>query len=161
MLFIDTREKPAAIGKITAYLDVQGIKYARTKLYIGDYQYLENPTLVIDRKKSLDELAYNCGKDSKRFKAELERAAEAGVNIVFLVEQNRYKSTDKTIEVKDIEDLILWEPKYGLLRGEQIYRTLNGWRYKYPIRFIFCDRRSTGRKIIEILDEGLNNVKGQ
>ena len=161
MLLIDTREKPNAIGKIVAHFDEQGIKYDRTKLYIGDYQYLDNPTLVVDRKQSIAELAMNCGKDSKRFKDELIRAKEAGVTIVILVEQNRYEDRGKTKHVDSINDLILWEPEYGRLRGEEIYRILNGWTYKYPIRIEFCDKRSTGRRILEILDEGRGNGKGQ
>lgn len=161
MLLIDTREKPTAIGKITAYFDTQGIQYDRTKLYIGDYMYLDNPTLVIDRKQSIAEISANCTRDHKRFKAELERAKAAGVTIVFLIEQNRYQDRGKTKTVNSIEDLILWEPKYGVIRGEQIYRILSGWLYKYPIRIEFCDKRSTGRRIIEILDEGRTNGKGE
>ena len=160
MLFIDTREKPEAIRKITEYFDTHRVKYVRTKLYIGDYQYLENPQLVIDRKQNIAELATNCcTKDRVRFKKELERARDAGVTVVILVEQNRYKSIDKTIEVNKISDLILWESKYGTIRGEQVFRVLNGWLFKYPLRIEFCDKRSTGRRIKEILDEGLYDVK--
>lgn len=161
MLLIDTREKNSAIGKITAYFDTQGVQYDRTKLYIGDYMYLDNPTVVIDRKRTINELVSNCTGDSQRFKAELERAKAAGVNIIFLVEQNRYTDRGRVVSVKSISDLILWEPKYGRIRGEQVYRILAGWMYKYPIRIEFCDKRSTGRRIIELLDEGRNNGEGE
>lgn len=159
MLLIDTREKNVAIGKITAYMSTSGIQYDRTKLYIGDYQYLDNPKLVVDRKQSIAELAQNCTSDSKRFKAELERAKAAGVTIVILVEQNRYKDRDRIVSVNTISDLILWEPKYGVIRGEEIFRILSGWVKKYPIRIEFCDKEHTGERIIQILNEGRNGKK--
>ncbi|MBR6052016.1 MAG: ERCC4 domain-containing protein [Clostridia bacterium] len=154
MILIDTREKPHAIEKITAYFDEVGVQYDRTKLYIGDYQEYTRPGIVVDRKQSIDELAANCVSDRARFKRELERAAKVGATIVVLVEQNRYKARTGPVTVRTIEDLILWHGRYTTIIGEEIFRILSGWIRKYPLRVEFCTKGETGRRILEILGNG-------
>ena len=151
MILIDTREKPRAIEKITAYFDEVGVPYDRTKLYIGDYQEYTRPGIVVDRKQSIDELAANCVSDRARFKRELERAEAVGATIVVLVEQNRYKARTGPVTVRTIEDLILWHGRYTTIIGEEIFRILSGWIRKYPLRVEFCTKAETGRRILEIL----------
>lgn len=153
MLFIDTREKPRAIEKIVDYLQQHEIEYDRTKLYIGDYQLASNPLRVIDRKQNIAELAKNCTVDHKRFRAELERAAKIGAEIIVLVEQNSYSDRGNKIKVNSIEDLMLWSSPHTQIRGEQVYRVLASWCYKFPLRVEFCDKRSTGKRIMEILND--------
>ena len=155
LLLIDSREKPRAIGKILDYFVRSGIDYEITKLYIGDYMLYDNPRLVIDRKQNIAELAKNCTSDHERFRRELERTRKAGARLVVLVEQNRYKDRDEWVEVDSIEDLLRWSSPHTMVRGEKVFRVLSSWRAKYPISVVFCDKRSTGRKIEEILREGL------
>ena len=155
LLLIDSREKPRAIGKILDYFVRNEIDYEITKLYIGDYMLYENPRLVIDRKQNIAELAKNCTSDHERFRRELERTRKAGARLVVLVEQNRYKDRDEWVEVDSIEDLLRWSSPHTMVRGEKVFRVLSSWRAKYPISVVFCDKRSTGRKIEEILREGL------
>ena len=153
MILIDTREKEQAIRQIIEHFDKNGVDYDRTKLYVGDYQELTNPQLVIDRKHNIDELARNCSysKDYKRFLAELDRAARANIKIIFLVEQNKFKDRDRTVHVKSIEDLIMWQSKHWSIRGEQVFRNLSHLVFKYDIEVRFCNKRDTGKKILEIL----------
>ena len=81
----------------------------------------------------------------------MDKARKAGARLVILVEQNRYKDRDETVEVRSIEDLIRWSSPHTQVRGEKIYRVLASWSAKYPICVQFCDKRQTGRKILEIL----------
>ena len=83
---IDTREKAKAIKKIIKHFDEQGIKWISTKCYVGDYVSLENSRLTVDRKQNLTEVYGNVINDHVRFKAELVRAKELGIQIVILVE---------------------------------------------------------------------------
>ena len=153
LIIVDSREKPKAIGKILEYFDKQGIQYETSKLLFGDYMDYNRPGLVIDRKQNIAELAKNCTIEHIRFKAELERVKKAGAKLVILVEQNTYQDKKQLIKVESIIDLIRWSNKYSTIRGEKIYRTLSGWCYEYPIRVEFCNKRSTGRKILKILYE--------
>lgn len=154
MLLVDSREKPKAIKSILKYFESEGVKYSVTKLFIGDYMEYSNPSLIVDRKQNIAELAKNCTADHDRFKRELERAKSVGAELVVLVEQNRYKDRDNWIRVEAIEDLMLWESPHTTIRGEKVYRVLRSWMAKYPLRVEFCDKRQTGRRIYEIIYEG-------
>ena len=89
-VYVDSREKPQAIKQITAYFDRHGIAWEQKKLDTGDYMLEGQPSLIIDRKQSLSELANNLlSPDRARFYREIRRAlisAEmAGMNILGFV----------------------------------------------------------------------------
>lgn len=151
LLLIDTREKPKAIKNILEYIDAAGIEHISTKLLIGDYMDYNRPERVIDRKRNIAELAKNCTVDRDRFKRELERVKKTGATLIILVEQNRFKDRDRWIHVDNIKDLILWSSPHTKVKGERIYRILTSWIFKYPIQIEFCDKRSTGKRILEII----------
>ena len=148
---VDTREKPKAIQKILKQFDEAGIQHISTKLYVGDYMDYSRPQLVVDRKQSIAELAKNCTADHVRFRAELDRAKSVGAKLVILVEQDRYKDRDKWIHVEDISDLMLWSNPHTTIRGEKVFRVLSSWCSKYDIEVRFCDKRVTGKRILEII----------
>ena len=150
-IIVDTREKSGAIGGILEYFEKSGIEYERSKLLFGDYMDYNRPGLVIDRKQSIAELAKNCTTEADRFKREMDKARKAGATLVILVEQNRYKDRGEWIRVENIEDLLTWSSPNTQVRGEKIYRVLYSWRRYWPIKVVFCDKRQTGKKIIEIL----------
>lgn len=150
-IIVDTREKPRAIKRIIEQFDRYGIKHQSSKLLFGDYMDYNRPWLVIDRKQNIAELAKNCTTEHRRFREELEKAKTAGATLVILVEQNRYKDRGEWVPVRNITDLLRWSSPHTIVRGEQVYRVLAGWEYKYPIRVQFCDKRSTAKEIINIL----------
>lgn len=150
-MLVDSREKPKAIHSILKYFDSIGLVHETTKLFIGDYQDYNRPSIVVDRKQNIAELAKNCTSDHERFRRELQRAQRANATIVLLVEQNRYKDRDQWIHVGSIEDLMLWSSPHTTITGEKVYRVLRSWMAKYPLRVEFCDKRNTGRRIYEII----------
>ena len=150
-LLIDTREKPKAIETILKQFDEAGIPHERTKLLFGDYMDYNRPHIVVDRKQNIAELAKNCTIEAERFKKELERAQRANSRLVILVEQIRYKDREEWIRVNDISDLMLWSNPHSKIRGEKVFRVLSSWINKYNISVVFCDKRVTGRKILEII----------
>ena len=149
-LISDTREKKNQ--HVLDYFEAVGIKYEIAKLDYGDYMDVYRPGIVIDRKQNIAELAKNVvGKDRDRFVRELERAQAAGSKMVILVEQNRYKDRDKWIHVTEPADLMLWSSPHTKIRGERVFRSLSGLIHKYNISVVFCDKRTTGKKIMEII----------
>lgn len=151
LIIVDSREKPHAIGGILEYFDRNGINHTTSKLLFGDYMDYNKPALVIDRKQNIAELAKNCTVEHLRFRRELERAQITGATLVVLVEQNRYKDRDEWVSVCDVSDLMRWSSPHTQVRGEKVFRVLVSWMAKYPLRVQFCDKRSTGRRIVEIL----------
>lgn len=161
---VDTREHKAEWERIQKQFDDMGIKYFRSKMYVGDYQSLDNPRLVIDRKKNLQELCGNVCQQHERFKAELIRALQQNIKIVILVEHGE--------DVKTLEDVWFWEnPRKHEIRwrmvngkrvrtvqsekavdGSQLYRSLKTIKDRYNVDFVFGTKEQTGQKIVEILN---------
>lgn len=144
---IDSREKSRAIKKIISEFDKQDVRYFVSKLYVGDYINMERPLIFIDRKQNIAEIAANATSGHKRVKKELERLKEIGGKMYFLIEQEIIDG--KKIEA--LEDIMLWQPKYGEIIGERVYRILKSWEARYNIEFIFCSKRNTGKEIIRLL----------
>ena len=160
---IDTREKPKAIELILKEFEEQGVQYFRSKLYVGDYQSLDNPRLVIDRKQDLQELCGNVCQQHERLKNELIRAIEQGFKIVILCEhgegiqsiedvyfwQNprKHKVVWKTVNGKRVRTIL----SEKAVDGCQLYKSLCTIRDRYNVDFVFCTKEETGAKIIEIL----------
>lgn len=145
---IDSREKARAIQKILAEFEKQDIKHFVSKLPVGDYISLDNPRFAIDRKQSLAEVAVNVGQDHARFKRELERAVEYGIKLIFLVEHGG--------SIKTLEDVQNWvNPRLKehplALTGPRLYKIMLTMQNKYGIEWHFCDKRCTGKRIIELL----------
>lgn len=160
---IDSREKARAIRKIVKTFDESGVKYFSSKLLVGDYMSLDNPRLIIDRKQNLQELCGNVCQQHERFKRELLRAMDAGIQLIILVEHGQ--------SINNIEDVYFWKnPRKHEVRfrtvngkkeryvvstkavdGNQLYKSLCTIRDRYNVRFEFCEKKDTGKKIIELL----------
>jgi hypothetical protein len=144
----DTREHSEQIERIEKQFDDLGVKHFRSKLYVGDYQSLDNPRLVVDRKKDLQEIAGNVCQQHERFRTELIRAQEAGIQIVILCEHGG--------QIRSLEDVFFWDnprrrASKGAISGQRLFKILSTMKDKYGVRFEFCDKRQTGRRIVEIL----------
>ena len=93
MLIVDSNEKwtqPGSRDKhLRNYFDRHGIMWRRERLNVGDYM-LDGGKISVDRKYGLEELSKNLTNqdDNIRFMAEIRRAYEAGIKLVFLVEQH-------------------------------------------------------------------------
>lgn len=112
---IDTREKQRAIRKIIKTFDDNGVKHFSSKLLVGDYMSLDNPRLIIDRKQNLQELCGNVCQQHERFKRELLKAIDAGIQLVILVEHGS--------DIQSLEDVWFWEnPR----KHEVRWRMVNG-----------------------------------
>lgn len=147
MIQIDSREKAKAIEKIICEFQRQEIKYFISKLYIGDYCNPENPFLLIDRKQNIAEIAQNAISGHARFKRELQRLDEVDGKMYILIEQDKIDGKPITC----LEDIILWAPKFGEIMGDRIYRILKSWQNKHNIEYVFCSKKETGKKIVELL----------
>lgn len=147
MIVSDTREK--ANDHVLKYFDRHGIEYRVAKVDTGDYMLDERPDLRVERKKSLSELCMNlCSPDRRRFYDEIHRAHDQGIRLVILCEQ---------YGVKSLTDVASWRNPYGRVTGRQLQDAIYRLEVGYSVPVLFCDKRSTGRRIIEILTEENND----
>lgn len=145
---IDSREKDRAIRKIIEEFDRRGVRHPVSKLMVGDYMNYDNPRLIVDRKQNLSEVCCNVGQGHDRFRRELIRAQEYGIRLVILVEHGK--------GIRSLADVIWWHnPRGGKsMQGDVLYKIMETQERKYGIRWEFCDKQQTGRRIIEILSGG-------
>ena len=163
---IDSREKAKAIKKIIATFDSEKVDYFISKLYVGDYMNFDNPRLIVDRKQNLSELCDNVCQQHKRFRDEIIRANEHGIKLIFLCEHGN--------GIEKLEDIVWWNNLNGIKRvknvhgqwenirtktmqGDTLYKILNTMQRKYGVEFLFCEKKDTGRRIIELLGSGSND----
>lgn len=144
MIICDTREKKNQ--HILDYFNRHGIEYTVQKLDTGDYMDAANGRLTIDRKQDLDELCSNlCSPDKGRFWREVRRAKAQRVRMIVLVEQGG--------EIRCLKDVPKWESKYTKVTGSRLYNEICRCHIAYGVEFWFCDKRSTGKRIAEILTQ--------
>lgn len=163
---IDSREKAKAIKKIIKTFEENGVNYFSSKLLVGDYMNLDNPRLIIDRKQNLQELCGNVCQQHERFKKELIRAMQANIQLIILVEHGE--------DIRTLDDVYFWqnprkhEVRWRMVNGKrekyvvsakavdgvQLYRSLKTIENRYNVRFEFCEKKDTGKRIIELLSGG-------
>ena len=161
---VDTREHKHEWERIRKQFDCAGVDYIRSKLWVGDYMSLDNPRLIIDRKKDLQELIGNVTQQHERFVAELVRAKDKGIQLIILCEHGD--------DIQSLTDVYFWDnprlhmtywhtvngkPRKSLkypkaTKGESLYRSLKTIEQKYGVQFVFCNKNDTGAEIIRLLE---------
>lgn len=142
---VDSREQK--YDHITKYFDLHNIKWVRSKCVVGDYVNLENPMIVIDRKKDLQEVAGNVCQQHDRFVRELELARELGYKMFILVEEPTIK------QLADVCSWYNWRKKSNprAISGKTLYRIMKTMGEKYGIEWKFTTKKECGKQIVELL----------
>lgn len=145
ILQVDSREQK--YEHVTNYFDSQGIKWVKSKCVVGDYVNLENPMVVIDRKKDLQEVAGNVCQQHDRFVRELELANELGYKMIVLVEEPKIKTLSEVCKWYN------WRRKKNpkAINGKTLYKIMSTMQDKYGFEWQFCTHENTGKRIVELL----------
>ena len=150
---VDSREQK--FDHITRYFDDQGIKWVKSKCVVGDYVNLENPMVVIDRKKDLQEVAGNVCQQHDRFVRELELAKELGFRLIVLVEEPTITSLPNVCSWYNFRKRT--NPR--AISGKTLYKIMSTMAEKYGVEWQFCKKHECGKRIIEILTEVKNDER--
>lgn len=143
---MDTRDQKDKY--VTDYLDKNGIKWIRNKLYAGDVKLLNSTKVIIDLKANLEELAHNlCNtQEHERIKREIARSREILCeDFVFLIKDDK---------IKNIDDLKNWKSNKTQVRGETLAKIMSTMKEKYNVRFVFTSKKKAGEMIIKLLKSG-------
>ena len=99
----------------------------------------------VDTKQNLEELSKNLMNrpDHSRFWKEVRKAKEHGIRLIILCEHSG--------QIKSIPDVAKWHSKYSPVSGRALMDEIYRVHISYGVDFIFCDKRNTGKKIIELL----------
>lgn len=142
---VDSREQK--YDHVTNYFDSQGIKWVKSKCVVGDYVNLENPMVVIDRKKDLQEVAGNVCQQHERFIRELELAKELGYRMIILVEEPNIAS------LANVCSWYNWRRKKNpkAVSGKTLYKIMSTISQKYDVEWMFTSKAKCGERIVELL----------
>lgn len=145
-ILVDTREQTTLLSK--ARFSQFSVPYERKKLDFGDYSAvfslpdgnvlsLEN-NVVIERKLGFQEICSCYTSQRERFKREFERAKDKNAKTYLLIENAS------------------WEKAYSgqyrsKMQPKALVASILAWLARYDCQIIFCEPRTTGKLIHDIL----------
>ena len=142
---MDTRNQKD--NYVTDYLDSQGVKWIRNKLYSGDVKSVNSTKVIIELKKDLLELCGNLAslKEHERVKREIARAREIGCErFIFLIKEQK---------IKTIDEVTNWSSSRTKVKGETLMKIMKTMSERYDVEFIFTTKEKAGEKILKLLNE--------
>lgn len=149
VLLEDTRNQVGKHANIHAYCESKGIEIIRQALCVGDYAIANRHDVCVDTKQDVKELAMDIFQAHRRFREECERAQRCGIQLIILTEEKLPGGTLKNWRSplgKDGRPLCLFDP-------ETLRKCMITMQERYNVKFRFCDGRSTGRILMEYLEE--------
>ena len=153
-LLEDSRQQVGKHKNVEAYCQRMGIKIVRKKLDVGDYAFPDGK-ISVDTKENIMELCHNVmSDDHRRLKAEILRANEKGIQLIFLIEELPPFGRLDMWEVPKWQRTDKWH-KYGdpmtLVHPARLRKALITMQERYGVKFRFCTRRQSPARIIKYL----------
>lgn len=146
----DTRQKSGMHELKHQHFEEMGVELVRNMLPFGDYAL--PPSISVDTKADMAEIASNIGSDHQRFKRECIAAKNAGCQLIILVE-----NTDGIRSVDEVHRWInpdvIYRPR--AITGERLEKAMKTMNARYGVRFEFCEPEESAEKIMELLGVSL------
>jgi ribosome-associated protein len=142
----DTRQKSGMHELKHRHFEEMGVELVRNMLPFGDYAL--PPTISIDTKADMAEIASNIGSDHQRFKRECVAAKEAGCQLIILVENDDGISSVDEVHTW-INPEVIYRPR--AITGERLEKAMKTMNERYGVRFEFCRPEESAGKILELL----------
>ena len=145
----DSRQQEGKHELKRAYFLRNNIEVVRSKLPFGDYAL--PPSVAIDTKANMDEIAGNIGGSSKehqRFKRECIAARDAGCHLIFLIENE--------CGIRCVDDVHIWNNPRAIysdkcITGARLEKAMKTMSERYGCEFQFCNPEEAGERIMELL----------
>lgn len=142
----DTRQKSGMHELKHQHFEEMGVELVRNMLPFGDYAL--PPSISVDTKADMAEIASNIGSDHKRFKRECIAARDAGCQLIILVE-----NTDGIACVNDVHKWVnpelIYRPR--AITGDRLQKAMLTMNERYGVRFEFCTPEESAKRIMELL----------
>ncbi len=168
MIFVhDTRDKPGKHENVESWLEAQGHKLVRSKMYVGDITLLHDQRTCVDLKQGLAEVESNLIHQHSRFRTECQKAMDSGIRLVILVQEPGFDTPQSVAawinprragwdridrEHSLGRKLNLRIPDRPPINGAALSKQMLTMAERYAVQWAFCDRADTGRKVCELLN---------
>ena len=164
----DSREHAHKNDHILLRLKQLGYNYICSKLYVGDYTFLHNQTISVDRKSGIMEVQQNLMNAQKHraFRDECDRAHANGIKLYILIEESGIKNIDDVVNYK----IPTYKSNgYKKVNGkttlthykgqpmakfspQTLAKTMKTFQEKHHCTFLFCDKSKSADVIIYLLN---------
>lgn len=142
----DTRQKSGMHKLKHQHFEKMDVKLVRNMLPFGDYAL--PPSISIDTKADMAEIANNIGSDHKRFKNECVTARDAGCQLIILVENTEGISSVNEVH-RWINPELIYRPR--AITGERLQKAMLTMSERYGVQFEFCKPEESAKRIMELL----------
>ena len=149
MIIEDTRQQEGKHEHRHEWWRAHGVEFEERSraLPFGDY-IREGSNICIDTKQSLAELSGDVLQQHDRFKRECERARCAGYRLIILTETSKCTNLDDLEKVRNVHPQAR---RVKPLPGKVPARVCRTMESHHGVRFEFCTRRESARRICELL----------
>ena len=167
----DSRQQPGKHSNIHAYCEANDIRIVRSKLTVGDYSLPTNQAICVDTKYGLQEVYGNMVQEHDRFRRECDLAAELGIRLVILVEEDGIQTLDNVHEWVNPRYERYMKLYYGRKHGRymatqlpprkpidspRLERMMRTFAEHHGCEWRFCSKEQTGAVLMDILTGGTN-----
>lgn len=150
VLYEDSNNKRGKHITKNDYWKRNGITVDRShRLIVGDYMLDLDGKISVDTKQNILELAQDFFCDKVRFEAECMRAKANDIQLIFLIEEQCDK--DKLLKWRSPTNVN--GKRFLNVYGWQIYNEMKRYAKLFNVKFRFCHKLGTGRKVIELLTQ--------
>lgn len=163
-IYEDTRQQAGKHMNKERWFAEHGVTVERRKLDAGDYERADGTgNICIDTKRSIQEVAMDCGRDHPRFAREMDRAAAAGKRLVILIEVG-YPYTDVDSIARWTSDVCKrcrrCNPRESdhcdryrskPMQGRTLLAIMRKMEERHRCRFEVCEPSMSARRICDIL----------
>lgn len=140
IILADTRQKCGQHKNIETYCKANGIDLIPKALQVGDYM-LPNGKVAVDTKASIAEMAIDAYNDKKSLNKKYRKCYEQGIKLIVLVEE----------EISSLQELCKWKSEHTKINGRMLLDLIHTLQISYGIKFKFCNKKDTGRVLVELL----------
>lgn len=150
----DAREKKNYHNNIEDYCKKLNLPIVRKRLNVGDYRlatisenneitFINNISVDVKGVGGLEELASDLHQDKLNFNRKYKKCLKYGIELIVLVEEY----------IDSINTLSEWKSSHSRITGRYLINLIHDVKISYGVRFVFCDKKFSGQKILEILGE--------
>lgn len=146
-LIEDTRQKIDRHNIKHNCFDEMGIEVVRCALPFGDYALA--PSISVDTKENMSEIAQNLTGEHERFRRECEKAQNANCHLYVLVETEWM--------IRSVDDVHIWENPRAVnspkaVTGAKLEKVMKTMQRRYGVKFMFCHPINSAEMILRILN---------
>lgn len=160
IIMMDTREKEGKKKHILDYFEKCGVKVVKNKIYSGDWTIPANQSVCVDTKScGLPEVYTNLIQKHEAFADECDRAREAGIRLIVLIEDPKIKTLEEVRDWVNPRSIIYQKQveqgkatqKAPPISSKRLYNIMRTMSENHGVEWAFTTKERCGETILALL----------